>query len=61
MKGPCVRVKGRGLLRREIDLESKSVVDEDYGFSFELVAAVDPRLMAPVSLESRFSVSLVAI
>ncbi len=37
------------------------VIDEDHGFPFEPVAVVDPRLVSPVSLQSRFSVGFVAI
>ncbi len=40
---------------------SNGVVDEDDRFSFELVAAVDPRLVAPVSFQGRFSVGLIPI
>ena len=37
------------------------IIDEDHGFSFELVVIVDPRFVAPVSLQCRFSMSLVTI
>ena len=40
---------------------SVGIVNEDYWFSFEFVAAVDPRLVAPVSFQRRFSVRLIAI
>ena len=40
---------------------SLRVVDEDYGFSFELVAIVDPRLVSSVSFQCGFSMGLVAI
>src|SRR5712691_2190396 len=37
------------------------VVNEDYRFSFELVAAVNPRLMTPISFQCRFSMGLISI
>jgi hypothetical protein len=40
---------------------STGVVDENHRFSFELVAAINPRLMSSIPLQSRLSVSLIAI